>query len=141
MSDKIFLDTNILVYLYDAGEPVKQSKALQVVDELVRSRQAVISPQVLGEFFVATTRPSRPLLTIAEAQGRITSFYAALTVVDLTGFITLEAVRGVVDHQMSFWDAQIWAAARLNQISTVYSEDFSTGAVIEGVRFTNPLLE
>jgi predicted nucleic acid-binding protein len=141
MSARVFLDTNILVYLYDAGEPVKQRKALQVVDELVRSRQAVISSQILGEFFVATTRASRPLLTIAEAQGRIASFYAALTIVDLTGFITLEAVRGVVDHQMSFWDAQIWAAARLNQIPIVYSEDFAVGSVVEGVRFVNPLLE
>jgi predicted nucleic acid-binding protein len=50
----------------------------------------------------------------------------------------LEAVRGVRDHQLAYWDAQIWATARLNQVPLVLSEDFSNGAVIEGVRFVNP---
>jgi predicted nucleic acid-binding protein len=40
---------------------------------------------------------------------------------------------------MSYWDAQIWATARLNQVPVVFSEDFNTGSLIEGVRFINPL--
>jgi hypothetical protein len=40
-------------------------------------------------------------------------------------------------HHFGFWDAQIWATARLNQIEEVYSEDFASGATVEGVRFTN----
>ncbi len=52
--------------------------------------------------------------------------------------IVLEAARGVRDHQFSFWDAQIWATARLNQISVVFSEDFNPGWITEGVRFVNP---
>jgi len=39
---------------------------------------------------------------------------------------------------MSYWDAQIWASARLNQIPLILSEDFDAGAIIEGVRFVNP---
>jgi predicted nucleic acid-binding protein len=39
---------------------------------------------------------------------------------------------------MSFWDVQIWAIACLNQIAWIFSEDFSTGSTIEGVRFINP---
>jgi predicted nucleic acid-binding protein len=50
----------------------------------------------------------------------------------------LEAARGARDYQMHFWDAQIWATARLNQITYILSEDFNTGSVIEGVRFVNP---
>jgi predicted nucleic acid-binding protein len=60
--------------------------------------------------------------------------------VDVTPQIVLEAVRGVRDHWFSFWDAQIWAAARLNQVPVVSSEDF-TGAVVEGVRFVDPFAE
>ena len=56
----------------------------------------------------------------------------------MTGLIVLEAARGIWDHQLNFWDAQIWAAARLNQIGVIFSEDFSPGAIIEGVRFINP---
>jgi predicted nucleic acid-binding protein len=44
----------------------------------------------------------------------------------------------VQQYQFSFWDAQIWAAARLSQAPVVLSEDFNPGAVIEGVRFVDP---
>ena len=62
-----------------------------------------------------------------------------LTVVNVTPTIVLEAVRGVIDHQLSFWDALIWATAKLNQIAVILSEDFRSGASLEGVRFVNPL--
>jgi predicted nucleic acid-binding protein len=39
---------------------------------------------------------------------------------------------------MSYYDAQIWASARLNQIPTVFSEDFASGSTVEGVTFINP---
>ena len=42
------------------------------------------------------------------------------------------------EHQLSYWDAQIWAAARLNQVPVVFSEDFRAGVSLEGVRFVNP---
>ena len=58
--------------------------------------------------------------------------------VDVTGSVVLQAARGVCDHQFSFWDAQIWAVARLNQVPVIFSEDFDSGAVIEGVQFVNP---
>jgi predicted nucleic acid-binding protein len=52
--------------------------------------------------------------------------------------IILEAVRGVRDHTLAYYDAQIWASARLNQIPVVFSEDFQDGLTLEGVRFINP---
>ena len=59
-------------------------------------------------------------------------------VIDLTYQIVLEAVRGVRDYTLSYYDAQIWAAARLNQIPVIFSEDFQDGQILEGVRFANP---
>ncbi len=141
MNGRIFLDTNILVYIYDPLDPVKQNRAIAVVDQLIQTTRAVISPQIVGEFFAATTRASRPLLTPSEAFIRINNYLAACIVVDMTRLISLEAIRGVETHHFGFWDAQIWATARLNQISNVYSEDFNSGATIEGVQFTNPLTE
>jgi predicted nucleic acid-binding protein len=52
--------------------------------------------------------------------------------------IVLEAVRGVRKHRLAYWDAQIWATARLNQVPLILSEDFSDGQVLKGVRFVNP---
>ncbi|WP_017327873.1 PIN domain-containing protein [Synechococcus sp. PCC 7336] len=140
MNGRVLLDTNILVYLYDGSDSDKQAKAFAAVDRLIRSQKAVISPQILGEFFVATTRTRRQLLTPNEAAERICNYWAACSIVPVTGAISLEATRGVLVYQMSFWDAQIWATAKLNQIQHIYSEDFSTGAIIEGVEFLNPFL-
>lgn len=132
------MDKNILVYIYDPLDSTKQNRAIEVVDKLISTTNAVISTQVMGEFFMATTRTRRSLLTPIEAVVCIRNYLAACYVVDITHLITLEAIRGVETYNFGFWDAQIWATARLNQITEVYSEDFNSGAVIEGVRFTNP---
>lgn len=52
----------------------------------------------------------------------------------------LEAARGFRQHRLSYYDAQIWATARLNQVPTVFTEDFQDGQRLEGVRFVNPLV-
>lgn len=141
MNGRVLLDTNVLVYIYDPLDTAKQERAIAAVDRLIRSGKAVISTQVIGEFFMATTRTRRSLLTPAEALVRMRNYLTACHVVEITRLISLEAIRGVEIHHFGFWDAQIWATARLNQIEDVYSEDFASGATVEGVRFTNPLTE
>jgi predicted nucleic acid-binding protein len=114
MNGRVLLDTNILVYIYDPLNTAKQERAIALTDQLIRSGKAVISTQVLGEFFIATTRTRRSLLTPAEALVRMRNYLAACYVVDITRLISLEAIRGVETHHFGFWDAQIWATARLN---------------------------
>lgn len=93
----------------------------------------------MGEFFhVATRRLSSPL-TAAEAYEQVTLLSQVWRVFDLTPLIILEAARGVRDHRLSYFDAQLWATARLNQIPLLLSEDFQDGRLLEGVRFLNPL--
>jgi len=141
MNDRIFVDTNVLVYAYDRSEPQKQKQALRVLDRLAVTGAGAISTQVLSEFFVAVTRKIAAPLSVDEAHERVKNYLQSWTTLDLTGMVVLEAVRGVRDHQFNFWDAQIWAVARLNQVAVVFSEDFNVGAVIEGVRFANPFAE
>mgnify|MGYP005840644493 CR=1 FL=1 len=141
MSASIFVDTNVLVYAYDRSEPQKQQQALQVLDRLVTTRSGAISTQVLSEFFVAVTRKIAAPLTADEAYERVKNYLQSWTILDLTGMVVLEAARGARDHQLNFWDAQIWAAARLNQIPIVFSENFRVGTVVEGVRFVNPFAD
>lgn len=141
MSARVFIDTNVLVYAYDRSEPEKQRRALDILDQLVSSRAGVISPQVMSEFFVTVTRKLAAPLSVVDAYERLTNYLQIWTITELTGMIILEAARGVRDHQLNFWDAQIWATARLNQIPIVLSEDFNSGSVIEGVRFVNPFDE
>lgn len=74
-----------------------------------------------------------------EVYSQVELFERVFPIVPLTPGIVLEAIRGVGEHAFSFYDAQIWAAAKLSQIPTVLSEDFSANATIEGVTFLNPL--
>jgi predicted nucleic acid-binding protein len=141
MTERFFADTNILVYAYDTSNPQKQRAALRILDRLATSGTGVISTQVLAEFFVTVTneRKFAQALDLDQALQRMQNYVQAWEIVEVTGMIVLEAIRAVQDYQFSFWDAQIWATAKLNQIPVVYSEDFNVGAMIEGVSFINPL--
>lgn len=138
MADKILVDTNILLYAYDRGEPVKQPRSLTILDHLAVSRKGVLTPQILAEFFINAIQKLDPPLTPREAYDRIHNYLLAWEVLDMTGSIVLEAARGVQIYRMAYWDAQIWASARLHQVPVVFTEDFNAGAVIEGVRFIDP---
>jgi predicted nucleic acid-binding protein len=141
MNASCLVDTNVVVYAYDRTEPAKQLQAFQVMDQLAASARGALSVQVLAESFAALTRKIRAPLRPKEAYQRIQNYQQSWPVLDLTGLIALEAARGVVDHRLNFWDSLIWATARLNQVRLVLSEDFSSGAAIEGVRFENPFAE
>ncbi len=134
----VLIDTNVLVYAHDRGEFAKQERAIQTLNSLYVTGNGRLSAQCLAEFFRAATREPNPKLTLSEAAQQVERLARAWPVLDVTSFIVLEAIRGVRDHQLAYWDAQIWATARLNQIPFVLSEDFSAGTVLEGVRFVNP---
>ena len=140
MMSKVMLDTNILVYAYDSSAGEKQQLSLQVLDHLVRIDRGVVSPQVLGEFFVTVTQKITEPLSFSQAAERVQRFIQLWPVLGLNEMIVGEAVRGVRDHRFSYWDAQIWACARLNQVEMVFSEDFAHNSTVDGVRFINPLL-
>ena len=42
---------------------------------------------------------------------------------------------------MAYYDAQMWAIARLHQIPNLLTEDMDSGAIIDGVMFLNPFSE
>lgn len=138
MRGRVLVDTNVLVYAYDFSEPGRQLQALKVLDALAVSRRGVLTAQVLAEFAVAVTRKIPSPLSWERAAASIGNYLRSWEVIEVTGMIVLEAIRGVCQQGFSYWDAQIWAAARLNQIPVVFSEDFAAGSSIEGVTFVNP---
>ena len=134
----LLIDANILVYAYDRAAPDKQRRAIDLLRRIHTARVGAVSAQTLSEFFSVATRKLTPPLTIAEAEKQLQTFAAQWPVLPVTEKVVLEAARGTRMYQLQFWDAQIWAVARLNGFSLVFSEDFSPATVIEGVRFVNP---
>src|SRR5262245_14999853 len=120
----VLVDTNVLVYAHDPGEPAKQSRAIGVLEGLHAAGRGRLSVQSLAEFFVATTRGPVPRLKPAAAARQVERLLASWEVLDITPAIVVEAVRGATERKLSYFDAQLWATARLNQLPAIFSEDF-----------------
>lgn len=136
----ILIDTNVLVYAHDPNDPGKQDRAIETLQRLRMDGTGRLSAQILAEFFSAMSKliragtvriPQSDLVNQLEAIAR------SFPVFPVTALIVNEAARGVLRHGFSFFDAQIWATARLNQVPLVFSEDFNQ-SILEGVRFVNP---
>jgi predicted nucleic acid-binding protein len=138
MTGDVLIDTNVFVYAYDPRVRPKQEMALAVLRRLVVNGRGRISTQILGEFFAAGTRKLEPPLAPADAAEQVTALAAAWPVLAVTPLVVLEAARGAAGHGLGYWDAQIWATARLNQIPLVLTEDFADRRLLEGVQFLNP---
>jgi len=136
----VLVDTNVLIYAHDSRELAKQARATRVLKGL-RAANTYLSVQALSEFFSITTTGATPMLTVAEAAREVELFVQGWPVLPVTPAVVLEATRGVRILKLAYWDALFWATARLNQVSVIFSEDFSSGSVLEGVRFVNPFSE
>lgn len=137
----ILIDTNVLVYMFDQNDPTRQERAIQVLAGLEERSCGRLSVQCLAEFSAVVMRRLRPVMSPAETLDQVELLQRLFPVYDLTPMIILEALRGVRNHQLSYYDAQIWASARLNQVPVVFSEDFSQDPdlqSLEGVHFVNP---
>lgn len=138
MSDKYFVDTNILMYAHDTSAGVKHERAKALVEELWRDRTGVVSTQVLQELSVNLRRKAgRPL--DVKATREIVADYLTWQVIVNGGESILEALDVEARHQISFWDALVLQAAHASGAEILYSEDLSDGQTYGSVRVINPL--
>lgn len=133
----VLIDTNVLIYTFDQNDPPRQERAIEVLRALEESASGRLSVQCLAEFCAVAMRHLKPVMSPAETLTQVERLQRIYPVYNLTPMIVLEALRGVRVHSMSYYDAQIWASARLNQIPVIFSEDYHERD-LEGVRFVNP---
>lgn len=138
MSDKFFVDTNVLVYAHDTGSGRKHSVARQLLEKLWMDRTGVLSTQVLQEFWFNVRRKARQPIPLEEARELVES-YLTWEVITTSGQSILDAVALEERFQVSFWDALILQAAIQAGVSTLYSEDFNAGQQY-AVEVVNPFL-
>jgi predicted nucleic acid-binding protein len=129
-----FLDTNVLVYLFDADEPVKQARAR----ELFRQDSEIrLSTQVLQEFYVAATRKLAKPLPPEQARGVVDDL-GVFPVARISHHLVLSAIDRSMASQVSFWDGLIIETALAEDARRLVSEDLQDGWEIEGMRVWNP---
>jgi predicted nucleic acid-binding protein len=140
MSDRYFVDTNILMYAHDKSTGSKHTSAKALIDELWLHRTGVISTQVLQELAVNLRRKAgRPL--DAKATREVVADYLTWQVVVNTAESVLGALELEERYRISFWDALVIHAAQAAGAAVLYSEDLADGQDYGGVTIVNPLME
>jgi len=91
MNDKVFLDSNIIVYAYDIQDPAKQAKAQVLITAAIQQESAILLVQVLGEFFVVVTRRIKNPLSVVEAE-KIVHILATLPVYEIDVSLVRQAI-------------------------------------------------
>jgi predicted nucleic acid-binding protein len=137
--DKVFLDTNILVYAHDISAREKHKIALEIMENLWDSGLGILSTQVLQEFFPIATKKIPYPLSIRSAKEVISVLLTWDVVVNDSKNI-LEAIDIYEQHKYSFWDSLIIQAAIKGNASLLLTEDFKDGQAIEGLKIENPFI-
>ena len=132
------VDTNVLIYAYDAADPGKRRRALDLLNRLQGTRRGCLSVQVLSEFYTNVTR--KPLFPLTSDQARDSSirYVRSWHVLDITDRTFLDAVQAVQSHRMAYWDALIWATAVQHGVGNVLTEDQQDGRLIGSIRYIDP---
>jgi predicted nucleic acid-binding protein len=138
--DRVFVDTNVLVYAYDADAADKHEVAQRRLAELWNDETGAVSVQILQEFYVAATRKLPRPITKRVAREVIDTYDTwsphRPTTADLIAASELEE-----RHRLAFWDALVIIAAQRCECATLLSEDLQSGQRFGPVTVVNPFDE
>lgn len=135
MSDKIFFDTNVLVYCYTETEPNKKA----VAQGLAQSPDAWVSTQVLQE--LSNTLYKKFGKTWAEIDLTVEEVCQNFEVFVNQPETLRDAIRIAERYKYSLYDSLILSTSHAIGCKTVYSEDMKDGQIIDGkLEIKNPFL-
>ena len=137
MNARTFIDTNILVYAYDSHDPQKRERAHAILKRGIEDETAVLSAQVLSEFFTVVTRRIPNPLSIQEAEDAL-SLVSVLLVIEIDLWLVRRAIGIHWHYGITYWDSLIVAAAERAECAQILSEDFSSGQTYNGIVAVNP---
>ena len=136
MSDKIFIDSNVLIYAYSYSEPEKTEKVWNILKE---KDKIAISTQVVGEFVTVLYKKhkvERNLISIAA-----NNLMKILDVKLIYDEIITKALFIFERYKYSYYDSLIIATAFKNDCSILYTEDLQHEQIIEDrLKIVNPFL-
>ncbi len=138
MSAAEFLDTNVLVYAYDRGDPRKQKIAQGLIHRALEGEIAA-SSQVLGEFASTLLHKLSPPVKPVDL-ALLLDALAPIYLVPLDGAIILRAVNAHAQYGLHFYDGMIVATAEREGCQRIWSEDLSAGQEYFGVKVVNPFV-
>jgi len=132
------VDTNVLIYAHDPRDPVKQSRAVELIASLT---DGVLLWQVACEYIAASRKlaayglsPQQAFADLHRLQGVWISALPSWAILD-------EAEKLMSTGNLSIWDAMIVAACQQNGVTKLYSEDFDNSTTaLTGITIINPFI-
>ncbi|MEI6082424.1 MAG: PIN domain-containing protein [Verrucomicrobiota bacterium] len=138
MSADFFLDTNILVYSFDDGEPAKRDKARELIEQALETRRGAISWQVVQEFLNVALHKWQKPMTPADSREYLQTVLNPLCAVYPSTEIWSASLRIAEESQYRFYDSLIVAAAIQSGATIIYSEDLQHGRQFGTLEIRNP---
>lgn len=138
MIGRVFLDTNVALYVMDARDPAKQVRARTWLVHLIEQRNLVVSPQVLNELFWIG-RQKFPQVPADDLRRFVSDFFPSCTA-PLDAAVTQEAFVIEQRYRLSWWDCLIAASARAARCRLLLTEDMQHGLKIDALTIVSPFL-
>lgn len=135
MRDKIFLDSNILVYSSLEDDKEKHDNVLHFLGT-IKGKVIFISTQVANEVYVSLLKHELKDEDIQNIVSKIIDIYN-------TSIITINTIRSAwnlkTQYNLSYWDSLIVASALESGCKVLYTEDMQDGLVINNmITIRNP---
>ena len=132
----LFVDTNVLLYAVStvSDEAEKHATARAILDR----DDLVLSAQVLQEFYVQATRPTKRDRLAHDAAVNLVESWLRFRIIEITVPLVQQALATAARWRISYWDAAIVEAARRAGCREVLSEDLQSGMNFAGVTVRNP---
>lgn len=140
MSDKFFLDTNIVVYSFNKNEPDKQAKAIELMDEALKENTGCISFQVIQEFLNVALKKFTTPLNYKDCQEYLHTALEPLCEVQSSTQLYFQALDIADRWRYSFYDSLIISSAIQADCKILYTEDLQHDQYIKELRIVNPFL-
>jgi predicted nucleic acid-binding protein len=140
MNDRFFLDTNVIVYLFDPSSARKAEVADRLLRQALLTRKGAISYQVVQEFFNVAHRRSPGPMRIEEAEQFLSTILLPLCVVQSSPALFHKALQLTDRFRVQWYDALIVSGALQAKCGILYSENFQNGQTFDDLEIRNPFL-
>jgi predicted nucleic acid-binding protein len=137
-TERVFLDTNVLVYQFDQAAPAKQAQAIELIKRCLAEERGFISSQVVQEFLNVALRKFSHQIPPSDVQQVMDDLLGPLCAHFPTFDYYERALRLFSTDSLSFYDALIIQAAIDLGCRTLYSEDLQDGRRIGAMAIKNP---
>jgi predicted nucleic acid-binding protein len=135
MNDRVFIDTNVLVYAFDDHSKKKQKRAWALLDD--GEFRPIISTQVLQEFYSVVTRKLQRPMKQPQAKEALVAL-SRLPTVQVDTPMVIAAAETSDKERISFWDALIIQAALEGCCTRLLTEDLQSDRDFGGLKIENP---